>query len=273
MGLFFNDRPGPGIDKNAPKKHGIFLFLELLWRKLGKIFLSNMLYFAVSLPVLVLYNFIIMFFLSAVISDAEGVVRVSVLLTALLAIFWGTGPVSCGYAYLMRGFAREEHVWLWSDFWQKTKENFKYGIIIFIIDILMLIIGGNAFYFYWQMLEAGGILIKVALAILAMAAFIYTIMHFYIYQFAVTFENTLKNVYKNSLLMTLATLPMCAVSGAIVFVLTDFVFGKLQVMAAILLTATLWISLMRFIIDFYTARTIKRQLIDVRKESDEQDAS
>ncbi len=273
MGLFFSDRPGRGIDKDAPKKQGVFLFFELLWRKLGKIFLSNMLYFAVSLPVLVIYNMILMFLLSMVVSDAEGILRLSVLLTVVLAIFWGTGPVSCGYAYLMRSFAREEHTWIWSDFFKRTKENFKYGIITFVIDIVTLIVGGFAVIFYWQMMETGGMPVKIALAVLTMTAAIYTIMHFYIFQFIVTFENTLRQVYKNSLLLSIATLPMCVVLAAIVFVLTDFVFGKLQVVAAILLAAIVWISLMRFIIDFYTARVIKKQLIDTRKESDEQDAS
>lgn len=37
MGLFFNyDKPGPGMDKNAPKHWGIFLYFELLWRNFGK---------------------------------------------------------------------------------------------------------------------------------------------------------------------------------------------------------------------------------------------
>lgn len=56
MGLFFNyDKPGPGVDKNAPKHWGIFLYFELLWRNFGKMLLSNMLYFVVSMPVLALY--------------------------------------------------------------------------------------------------------------------------------------------------------------------------------------------------------------------------
>lgn len=56
MGLFFNyDKPCPGVDKNAPKHWGIFLYFELLWRNFGKMNLSNLLYFAVSMPVLALY--------------------------------------------------------------------------------------------------------------------------------------------------------------------------------------------------------------------------
>ena len=34
MGFFNYDKEGPGIDKNAPKKKGIFLFFELLGNKL-----------------------------------------------------------------------------------------------------------------------------------------------------------------------------------------------------------------------------------------------
>ena len=59
MGLFFNyDKPGKGIEKDAPKKKGPFLYLELLWRKLGKLILSNILYFVLSLPVILLYHFL-----------------------------------------------------------------------------------------------------------------------------------------------------------------------------------------------------------------------
>ncbi len=46
MGMFFNyDRPGPGVDKNAPKKKGVSLFFELLGRNISKLLLSNILYF------------------------------------------------------------------------------------------------------------------------------------------------------------------------------------------------------------------------------------
>ena len=64
MRLLFNyDKPGPGVDKDAPKRKGIFLFLTLLWRNSGKLLISNMLYFVVSLPVLALYAMIISIFL------------------------------------------------------------------------------------------------------------------------------------------------------------------------------------------------------------------
>ena len=63
MGLFFNyDKPGPGVEKDAPRKKGAFLFFELLGRNFRKLVLANMLYFAVSLPVSVLYFIISLLF-------------------------------------------------------------------------------------------------------------------------------------------------------------------------------------------------------------------
>ena len=126
MGLFFNyDRPGPGVDKNAPKKKGVALFFELLGRNLSKLILANMLYFAVSIPVIILFYFISLMILGNVMPEAigtAGFAQMSVLMTLLVTIFWGTGPVSCGYTYILRNTAREEHTFLASDFFEKSKE-------------------------------------------------------------------------------------------------------------------------------------------------------
>ena len=49
MGLFFGgyDKAGPGVDPNAPKKKGFFLYMELVTRKFTK-FCRRDLYFRYS---------------------------------------------------------------------------------------------------------------------------------------------------------------------------------------------------------------------------------
>ena len=273
MGLFFNyDKPGPGIEKDGPKKKGIFLFLELIWRKLGKLFLSNMLYMAVSLPVLLLYHFIAFYVLSAampveIAANSTIFNQLVLLVTVIFTIFWGTGPVSCGYAFLLRNFAREEHVWLASDFFEHTRKNFKQSLIVFIIDIIVLITGINAIYFYWKMSAAMPALRWVSY-ILAFVMFIYTIMHFYMYEFLVTFKLKVRDVYKNSLIMAFAALPMNIFLMAFVAICSYLFFSFLTPIAILLVAALFWVSFMRFSIDFFAARIIKRELID-RKESDQ----
>ncbi|MBO5060134.1 MAG: hypothetical protein J6C82_04400 [Clostridia bacterium] len=278
MGLFFNyDKPGKGVDKDAPKKKGFFLFFELLWRKLGKLFQVNMLYFLVSLPILLLYHFVFFSVLAGVLpveteTDSVLLQHTALYVTAVFAILWGTGPISCGHAFILRNFAREEHVFLTSDFFEKIKENFKHGIIIFLIDIVALVLGLNAIIFYWSMAKNGSNLGLYMAFMVAIFMMIYTYMHFYIYQFSVTFENKLRAIYKNSLIMAFATLPMNLLLTVMVAVFTYFAFCMFTPIAIILLCFLFWISLMRFMIDFYTARVIKRKLI-VAEEATENEES
>lgn len=270
MGLFFNyDKPGKGIDKDAPKKKGFFLFFELLWRKLGKLFQSNMLYFLVSLPVFLIYHFFFFMIIAGNMpADMNGTVTHQLVLmcTVLLSILWGTGPVSAGYTFILRNFAREEHVWLTSDFFDKCKENFKHCIVFFLVDLIVLVLGLNAIVFYSNLAKGGNTLFLYLMFISVLCMLIYTFMHFYLYQFVVTFENKLRVTYKNALIMAIATMPMNLILTLVVAVFTYFVFSLLTPIAIVLLTFLCWLSFMRFPIDFYSARVIKRKLIGEQEE-------
>ncbi len=275
MGLFFNyDKPGKGVDKDAPKKKGIFLYFELLWRKLGKLFQANMLYFLVSLPVILLYHFFFFVIISARLpegTDTTAAHQLTLMATVILTVLWGTGPASAGYTFILRNFAREEHVWLTSDFFEKCKENFKYCLVFFLVDIAVLVLGLNAIVFYYNLAKGGNSLFLYLMFISILCMLVYTFMHFYLYQFAVTFENNLREIYKNALIMAIATMPMNLILTVIVGVCTYFAFSMLTSIAIILLTFLLWISFMRFPIDFCSARVIKRRLIGEEQEEAEEE--
>lgn len=273
MGLFFNyDKPGPGVDKNAPKKKGIALFFELLWRNFGKMLLSNMLYFVVSLPVLALYAVIISMFFGNVIPEevgSAGFLQIVMILTVIVVILWGTGPVSCGYAYILRNVAREEHTFLASDFFEKTKENFWHGLVFLLVDILMLTVFSVSVLFYHELSEKTGGIYTIFYYLIIFMIVLYTIMHFYLYEMEVTFENGIKNVYKNAFLMSIATIPMCLVIGAVIIVLSFLILRFLTPVAIIIVAFLCWISIMRFMVDFYTARVIKKNFLQENKEANE----
>ena len=186
----------------------------------------------------------------------------SLILTAIVTILWGTGPVTAGYTYLLRNFAREEHVWLVSDFFEKAKECFKLGITVLLTDIAIMFLGINAASIYIAMIKSGVGFAKLAFGVLIFLLAIYTFMHYYVYEFGVTFENRVKKTLKNSYIMAIATLPANLFLTLFVAVLTFFAFSPLAPFAIILLLLILWISFMRFPIDFYTARLIKRRFID-----------
>ena len=275
MGLFFNfDRPGPGIDKNAPKKKGIFLYFELFFRKFWLLTKANMLYFAVSLPVMAVYNLIIINALTAFLpSDIQEIAwQWSIIFTAIITILWGTGPVSGGYTYILRNSAREEHVWIWSDFFEKSRETFKIGIIMLIADICVLILGINAVSIYISMIKSGYAFAKYALAAMFLCFVLYTFMHYYIYEFGITFENKTGKTFQNALITGIATLPANIFLTAFTVIVTVVLFEMMKPLLMILLLFLIWISFMRFPIDFYAARMIKRRFIDNKiGESGEKD--
>ncbi len=275
MGLFFNyDKPGKGIEKDAPKKKGIFLYLELLWRKLGKLILSNMLYFILSIPVMLVYHFLVFSTMSAAFPGNVGTgefVQLSFITTIVLTVLYGSGPISCGYTFLMRSYAREEHVWLTSDFFQKCRENFKQSIIIFIIDLLVLFLVSNAAVFYGSLYRIGHQIGLYMMTIILICAMLYTFMHYYIYQFTITFDIKLRDIFKNSLIMSIASLPMNLFLTAFIVIASFMILINFTTVGIGLLSFICFISFMRFPIDFYVSRIIKRRLIDTQtpEESDE----
>ena len=273
MGLFFNyDKPGPGVEKDAPRKKGVFLFFELLGRNFRKLVLANMLYFAVSLPVSVLYFIISLLFMTAVLPDGVmtvGFMQFTVIMTLLLVVLWGTGPVSSGYTYILRNAAREEHTFLASDFFQKSKESFLHGLVFLIVDIVMLIAFSTSVLTYGKLSEQEGGIYVLLFVLAGVMIVFYTIMHFYLYEMEVTFKDGILRLYKNAFLMAFATLPMCLLIGAIIVIISLVLLSYLTPVAIIVVAFILWISVMRFMVDFYTARVIKKQILPRYENTDE----
>ena len=269
MGLFFNyDKPGPGVDKDAPKKKGIFLYFELFFRKFWLLIKVNMLYFLVSLPVMAIYNFLIINEIATLFPGLPVVNQWqwSVIGTVILTILWGSGPVTGGFVYILRNYSREEHAWMVSDFFEKAKESFKLGITVLLLDILFIFLGIVAFNVYFMLIRQGTAIAKYALAALFVFFAFYTFMHYYVYELGVTFENKTFKTIKNALIIGIATLPACLLLTIFIVALSLLAFGHLVGFVIIFIAFLLWISFMRFPIDFYAARMLKRRFIDSETE-------
>lgn len=276
MGLFFNySKPGPGVSKDAPKKKGLFLFFELLARKIWKLIQANILYFLVSIPLFMIFYIFLPQPDSLIAELAGGVSDTSQdylaiyqnmfrLMGAVLGlVFVGSGPASAGLAYIMRCFTREQHAWIISDFRDKYKENFKQAIIVGIVDIAVIFLGIFAISFYWSYyLQTHSNIWFFFCVLMCLFAVIYVFMHFYIYQLMVTFESTMKQLYRNAFILALATLPMNVLLAIVIFILTYLFYTVMTPMIGLLAALLLWVGVMRFPIEFYASRTIQRRLLD-----------
>ncbi len=279
MGLFsFNySKPGPGVDVNEPEKKGFFRFWEIIFEKFSKLLGLNTLHGLVS----IIY-FALLFFIAPVNDDwlktlvqdvsadadtlATATLTFSILLRTIFSLavitFWGSGPSSAVYSYVSRCFVRRDPVWIISDGKDKFKENFKQSMIVVIIDVVALFLSMNAISFYSGMLTKTGNMFFMLLTSLMIIVFVlYTWMHYYIYQIMITFECTLKQLYKNALIFAIACLPMnlflTILAGGVLISLYFF----MNPLFALILDVVVLGMFTRFPIEFYASRKIKKVAI------------
>ena len=277
FGFFDFTKPGKGVDPDEPEKRAFFRYFELLWRKLSRLIIVNMMYFICVLPLVMAFH--MLFFDPvlnfAVVSAGEDVFEGSVivglfsfllylppwllvLIFALSALI--QGPATCGLTYILRNYVRSEHAW-YSDFWQRARSNFKQGVFLGVLDMAMFITG-----FYNISLLVTGSEAPTVLTLIAMLVFfIYLAMRNTLYLMAVTVELSNFQLLKNAQIFALAGLPRHLLTGVIG---TLFVYFALLVngFIEIIFLPLIGFSLMGFTSVFICYPLIDKHLIKPQTE-------
>ena len=163
FGLFNYNKPGPGIDKNAPKKKRFFLFFELYFRKFWKLIELNLLFLVCCIPIVTI------------------------------------GPAICGMTYVLRNYATEKPTFLVSDFWDAFKSNWKQGFALSVLFGVISVVAGVSFFWYFvNSSPSCAMLIPYGLCILFCLIFLF--VQFYAYLMAITVELKLRYILKNCLI-------------------------------------------------------------------------
>ncbi len=308
MGLFqpnYN-KPGKGVDENAPQKRSFFRFWEIFGRKLGKLVKVNLLYAFALIPTflicLVLTGLITSLILSAdavretveytaallaeemQTTSAELADKLYILIDGigrtvfsfLFASLWGMGPATAGATYVWRNFAGEEHAWIWSDFKDAVKGNFKQSLAIFLIDIVALVLFCFAIRVYGAMSGVMTLLQYVIWVVIV----IYTMMHFYLYPMMVTFELSLKDLYRNALIFALGKLPsnllvlliLCFVQIVPAYFIAQY-FGDyfiLFFLIILILESVILLSFSGFLVNFNASYKIKKYMMPEQEKTIEE---
>jgi uncharacterized membrane protein YesL len=207
------------IEKRREGKPRISIFFEILFRKFWKISKLNLLYSLCAIPL-----FVALFFITGILSSRITDIissmiiapkaelndyaiffdlRLRLILIFAFTAFFGLGPITAGFSYVLRNFAREEHSWLTSDFAHHSKTNFLQALIVFVIDIILFCMIIASFTIYASF---SGPLSYLKFVVLFFGL-LYMMMHLYIYPLMVTFDLSLKDIYKNSALFAFAQAP------------------------------------------------------------------
>lgn len=289
MGLFNSNysKPGPGIYKDTPKKKGLNLFYEIFFRKFWKIIQLNIMYIVTLIP-----TFAIVFVLSGMISNKLALnadsmtavlktaseldaAKISVTLDLLMrlyisigfTVFWGGGPATAGFVYILRSFIWEDSVFLASDYFRHIKSNFRQSLAVWIIDIIVFAVMCYAYFFYGSQ---ASIMYYLKYVILVLA-FFYTMLHLFLYHLLITYKLSIGKLYKNSALFALSSLPWCvltiAVTAFLILIFPAIGFTSQNQQLAVFFTTAVFVIIFTmlfgvcgFIIEFNTCAQVKKYI-------------
>ena len=244
MSLFFRyNKPGKGVSKEDAENRNYFV---ILFRKFSLIIKANLLFcgtnilllLALLFPVISLFGDTADQTVSYYANILSGKQLMSPIPFVILALF---APTYAGLTYLCRNFARQEHVFLVSDFFEQTKKNWKQSIAAGFILSAILYIYLTAFFFYWKL---GSIAMLIVIFFLG-TLLVYT--SFYVFPQIVTFRLSLWQIFKNSIIFAVVNLPYNMLAFVCLAALHIFLLLKMPI---------LWLILLSFFLIAFTTFTI-----------------
>ncbi|MDD2362122.1 MAG: DUF624 domain-containing protein [Oscillospiraceae bacterium] len=230
FGLFDYSKPGPGVQKDGPKKKSFVIFFEIFTRKFWKLITVNLLYVLFSLPVVTV------------------------------------GLANAGLAYVTRNFAREKHAFVYADFVDTIKKNWKQALIIGLINLVVTIILIFDIVFFFN--GEKEILGYVMLALILSIYLIFSFMKYYMHIMVITFKLTIKQIYKNSFIFATAGLlrnlmlfiifGLCYALAAVIY----FSFTPVGILVILFMYIFLFPAFRMLLINYTVFPLIKKHMID-----------
>ena len=150
-------------------------------------------------------------------SAVQSVIMVTLLL--LIPCVGITGPVQVGMAYVTRNWARDEHAFVWQDFKDAVKSNWKQSLPISLITGAVPVVVYIAWQYYGNLMAQSALFI-VPQAIVTMAAVVWFLALTYMYPITVGYEATFGQIVKNAMMIAIARLPHTVLARLITLIPT-----------------------------------------------------
>jgi len=274
FGLFDYTKEGPGVPKDAPPKSRFRIFFEVLGRKFWNIVRVNLMFGIFNIPAII---FLVLFagYLQLLLTQNTTVTPEDMATN----LFFGTiplmsificlplitvGPAQAGMTYVLRNYSREEHAFIWGDFKEHALKNFKQSIIVSLINTFFTVLVIMDIYFYLNF-RTDNLLITAASAFIIVAFVIFMMMSMYIYPMMVTFDLSIRQLYKNAFLFAIMKLFPNLLILVVIFALLFFSFYYPVIGYILFIFITM--GLTSFITNFYVYSKIDKYMIQPIKET------
>ena len=196
------------------------------------------------------------------VDSLQGLIMMTLLL--LIPAFAITGPATAGVSYVTRNWARDEHAFIWSDFKDAVKENWKQSLVISVITGVIPSVVYLCWRFYGALAE-DNLIMMVPQILVLMIGLIWALAVTYMHPMIVGYTLKMKDLLRNSLLIAVARLPMSVgirllhcVPVAIAAVVALFLNVTWAFLGLFLYYLLIGFSLSRFVTASYTNAVFDR---------------
>ena len=228
FGLFDYSKPGKGVDKGSPQKKSFVIFFEVFVRKFWKLIQVNLIFLVSCIPI----------------------------------VTFGLGVG--GLTAVTRNFARQEHAFLFDDFKDTIKKNWKQLLPSSLINLLIFFIMAVAVSFYFSL---EGIIGTIASALCIAILIIFVFMQYYIPMMVITFKLTIKQIYKNAFILAFAGLFKNLLITVILLLFwvamaLMFLLQGIFLLLAFFIVIFIGFAFSSYVVSFITYPVVRKYIID-----------
>ena len=218
MNNFYYGKSGKGdFNKEDLPTNRWQLFWEMLRVRFSALIRLNLMYVVAWLPTMIVLMIGAMSLLTGMATEDGQVVdnvlelAQSILFSTLVLLIpcvTITGIVTPGVAYVTRNWSRDEHAFIWSDFKDAVKENWKQGLVLSLVTSLVPLIVYTCWNFYGSLASTQSAVMIVPQVLVLMVGVIWYLALTYMHPLIVSYKLKLKDVLRNGVLLAIARLPM-----------------------------------------------------------------
>ncbi|NMA95413.1 MAG: DUF624 domain-containing protein [Clostridiales bacterium] len=246
--MYYGDPRKPDLRPEDMPDNRFKLFFTVLRVRIWKLIQLNLLYAIFWIP-----SFALLYIQSTVTQQTGEPLSILffLLLTPCLMI---AGPATAGVTYVIRDWSRDEHAWLFSDFKDAWKVNWKESLLIMLINALALLIFYINVNFYRQMIvEKWGFMLLYYFILIM--GFIYLMMNMFLFPMLITYKLKVRQIFKNAFIFTIAELPrnifIFAISAGIFLLSASYILSIPAFILGMTLPMLVFISYTNWVFDKY----------------------
>ncbi|MBQ8109897.1 MAG: hypothetical protein IJ124_07055 [Clostridia bacterium] len=144
---------------------------------------------------------------------------------------------------MLRNWARDEHSFVLSDFKDALKANWKQSLVVSIIDGVLPFLMYTCWRFYGGMLS-NSMLYIVPTALVLLVTIVWTLSSMLAYPMLITYDLKIKDVIRNSILLSLAKLPFAVIIKLATLVLPALALGLILLIPSIQMQVLLVVAML-----------------------------